>query len=515
MTWLAFLILPMLGQQAVPRPSSRLEQARQLRQEARELKSAEGQRLDELARQLEAKANTQGAAEIRALIEPLPSPHGPIHFQPLPEVHRPSEQQKVPPSPALAVQRNTAAAFFELATRAGKPGTDRLGIAAECLASVLKRDPEHAEARRLLGFVQLEPEGWATPQAAENLKAGMQLHPVFGWVPADWFEHLDQGKLPAPRENGQSLTWLDANQADALRSDFMRRPWQISTEHFDIWTNVPLAEAIVFGRRLEAVHQAFEIYLADLIDPAASELSARFQDPMKWAQPDQKRHMVWYFADRDEYTAFAREKLGRDESLSLGYYLDPRESRRYRQPPRSYFYRDPDQSLSALATLFHEASHQILFETAGPTAYDQNIGQFWVWEGLGTYFESFTPREDGSYDLGARVGPRFEKAYDDVINQNLLMPFKDFTAMSKPRFMDERQVYSNYAQAMAWTLFFMHHHHADYRDAFFDYARDCYRGRFRPRSSALKLADQLGVEPTLLDDQLKAYLKGTAAAATP
>ena len=107
----------------------------------------------------------------------------------------------------------------------------------------------------------------------------MHLHPIFGWVPADWLVNLDQGKLPAPRENGKSVTWIDAAQADALRSDFMRRPWQISTEHFDIWTNVPLAEAIVFGRRLEAVHQAFEIYLADLTDPAASPLPGPFSRP--------------------------------------------------------------------------------------------------------------------------------------------------------------------------------------------------------------------------------------------
>ena len=54
--------------------------------------------------------------------------------------------------------------------------------------------------------------------------------------------------------------------------------------------------------------------------------------------------------------------------------------------------------------------------------------------------------------------------------------------MSQPRFMDERQVYSNYAQAMAWTLFFMHHDQASYRDALPRLrGRDCYRGRFRPR----------------------------------
>ncbi len=507
MPLLALLFLP-LCLQDVPAPTSTLAQARLLRQEARSLILDEARRLEELAQQAVARNDTQSATAIRALIESSTPPDGPTPFRPLPEVHQPAE---TPPPEALqqaaqAIRKQTSQSLFEVATRALQTGTTRAGIASECLRHTLLRDPDHKEARRLIGFVPLEPAGWATPQAAQNVKAGMVLHPTFGWVPEDWVVHLDQGKLPAPRENGKEVSWIEAAQADALRRDFMRRPWQISTEHFDISTNVPLAQAIAFGRSLEAVHEAFSTHFADLADPAASPLLSRFRQPDLWAQPEQARHRIWYFASRDEYVAYARDKLRRDESFSLGFYLDPRESKRLRQPPRSYFYRDPDQSLSALATLFHEASHQILFETAGPSSYDQNVGQFWVWEGLGTYFESFTPLADGSYELGNRTGPRFQKGYDDILKNRQFVPFSDLSGMSQTRFMADNVVHSNYAQAMVWTLFFMHYDHGMYRDGFLDYVAEAYRGRFRPRGYGLKLPDRLGVEAATLDQQMKQFL---------
>lgn len=506
MAWLALVLLG-LGPQEVPPPGSGLDQARALRAERRDLIAAEGQKLEALADRLSGEGQAAAADRIRKRVTPTDPPDGPLRFVPLPEVAEKPAPDELGPDAARPIFSATTRSLFELAQRAAAPGVERFGIAAECLRDVLARDPGHPEARRLLGFVPHGEGGWATPQAAQNLGSGMVLHPVFGWVPGDWTEHLDAGELPAPRADANApVRWLPAEEADALRRDFNQRPWKISTEHFDIATNVPLAEAIVFGRRLEALHDVFETVLADLLDPAASPLARRFREPVRQAQPESSRHVVWYLASRDEYVALARNRFGRDESLSLGFYLDPRESRRFRQPPRSYFYRDPDQSLTALATLFHEASHQVLFETAGPTQFDRNVGQYWVWEGLGTYFETFTPLEDGSYELGGRVGPRVAKARTDIVEENRLVPLSEFTAMGEARFKDETLVYSYYAEAMAWTLFLMHHDHARHRDAFLEYVRDAYRGRFRPSVAGRKLIDRLGVDGPSLDGQLRTYL---------
>ena len=39
--------------------------------------------------------------------------------------------------------------------------------------------------------------------------------------------------------------WLPVAEADRLRADW-NQPWTFTTEHFEIQTNVPLAEAITF-----------------------------------------------------------------------------------------------------------------------------------------------------------------------------------------------------------------------------------------------------------------------------
>ena len=90
--------------------------------------------------------------------------------------------------------------------------------------------------------------------------------PTFGWVAGDWVPHLARGELPAP---GGGNRWLPTAEADALRRSWSP-PWQIRTEHFEVRTNLPLSEAISFGRRLEDFHQLFFALMADVIGPTCS-----------------------------------------------------------------------------------------------------------------------------------------------------------------------------------------------------------------------------------------------------
>ena len=95
------------------------------------------------------------------------------------------------------IRRKAAAELFALAQRAAAMNPPQYGRAALCLREVLERQPDHAEARRLLGYVPHE-RGWARPFAVRMLKAGNVNHPVYGWVPKDWVAHLEGGELPAP-----------------------------------------------------------------------------------------------------------------------------------------------------------------------------------------------------------------------------------------------------------------------------------------------------------------------------
>ncbi len=369
------------------------------------------------------------------MIEPPPPAEGePIRFRPLPEVVPPPKPaDDAPPTwkaEANAIREGTAASFFDLAKRAGQTGVEQFALAGECLRGVLDRDPYHREARRLLGYVAYDG-GWAKPHAAQLLEKGMVLDPTFGWVAADWVPHLKNGELPGAVVGGRVQEWLPAAQADALRADF-EHGWKITTEHFAIQTDVPLSEAIAFGRRLEALRDAFFFLFADVIGPDLP-LAKRFRNSSLQANATtETRHRVAYYASRDEYISALRPTEGARVTESLGFYREPRVVRSRIVPGQCFFFRDLDGAIDVTSTLFHETSHQLLFESAGPTRYEQNVGNYWVWEGLGTYFETFDPQPDGSYRIGGLVGPRVAKARDDILVNDRFVPIAELVALEPP-----------------------------------------------------------------------------------
>ena len=216
-------------------------------------------------------------------------PGGATRIVPLPEVVSAAARprglanvpaQEEPPGPAQgairAVREKTAQELFALAERALGTHPSGYALADECLRGVIARQPDHPEARRLLGYVPHQG-GWATPYAVRQLQDKKVFHATYGWVPSAWIEHLEQGELPAPLERGQKQPrWLPADEADRLHGDWANR-WKIFTEHFEIQTDVPLAEAITFGRHLENLHEVFYSLLADLFGPALP-LAQRFQN---------------------------------------------------------------------------------------------------------------------------------------------------------------------------------------------------------------------------------------------
>jgi len=402
-----------------------------------------------------------------------------------------------------AIRSGAASKLFELAQRAAKSDPARYSLASVCLRSVLERQPDHPEARRLLGYVRHD-DGWARPFAVRKLKDGNVNHPTYGWVPSDWPPHLERGELPAPLGRGQRKErWLSAAEADRLRAGW-DPPWQITTEHFKLLTNVTLAEAIRFGRRLEAFHDLFTTLLADILGENLP-LIRRFRDPAMTGEPEYRPHVVYYFASKEEYVDYFRNKAGApDLDQSLGYY-EPPKSGRGRAP--AYFFRDPVGQLPVEANLYHEVSHQLLFETAGPNAYTKNVGNYWVFEGLGTYFETVSPQDDGSLEVGGLVGRRIEEALKSLVDQKREIPLAEFIALDQQEFKkDNPRIYLYYQQAMALAVFLMQWRDGTYRDAFLDYVRDAYRGRIK-RATGRSLQDRLGQPYETLDRQFLTFLE--------
>lgn len=482
------LALAALATLQVPAPSSGTDSARALEVEARAIVTHEAEALGSLAVRLAKRGESQGAAETRKQI-PVADEGGATRLAILPEV--------VPPSPAPpaaeaswreeieAIRKPAGEEFFGLAKKAMAAAPPHLARAAFALREAVARLPDDPEVRRLLGYIPHDG-GWARPFAVERLKAGNVLHPTYGWVPEDWVPHLELGELPAPAVRGRSTTWLPAAQADRMRSNW-RNPWQINTEHFEIRADVPLAEAIKFGRRLEAFHDLFFTLMADVIGDELP-LAKRFKTPGLAPDASYRPHTVIFYADRDEYHERMRPVAGdRVGAESLGYY-DPK-GKGNRRP--AYFFRDAGGQLPVEATLYHEVSHQLLFESAGPNSYLANTGDYWVFEGLGTYFETTTPTGDGAIEVGGLVGPRLEEAVN-ALDARKFLPLADFLRQDQAAFNRGDRIYVNYQQAMALAVFLMQADRGAYREPFLDYVRDAYRGRIK-RGSGRSLEDRLGI----------------------
>ena len=487
--------------------------AKAIHAEYRTVLDAERNDLSALADRLEKAGRGNEAADVRTLIEPEDGP-GPIRFRPLAEfvsaaprgmANLPVSRPKAIPQEARSSRAKSAKALFDLASRAASKSTRRLALADKCLRGVLERDPDHAEARRLMGFLPYGLGGWATPHAVVLIKSGHVLHPKFGWVHSDWVPHLDAGELPGGfTANGKPRNWLPADEADALHRDWPQA-WKIDTApHFVVEANVPLIEAVAFAKRLEGLHELFLSQFADLIGADNLPLARRFDNKTQQPVATSKKYAVAYFATKEEYVDFLHAKFGLNEQVSLGYYMPLKLARKGNTSPRSYFYKDDANAIASHATLYHEASHQILFETAGKTSYDTNRTNYWVWEGLGTYFETVEPQQDGTILVGGLVGPRIDQARLRAARGDYV-PLAEFTAMGEDKFREDKDeaVYRNYAQAMALTVFLLHGEGGRYREAFLDFVADAYKGKVKASS----LADRLGVPFTTLDKQYKAYLK--------
>lgn len=518
MTSLSWLVPLCLALQVPPPAPNSDRSGAELKSAAKEIHQRESAALENLESKLTGPQRLAAAAEIQNFKAPRPQSAGATRLVPLAEVvpapgkglaSVPNAGTGKPTEPRTKgdwkdqvqqIRSRSATELFSLAKRAASGSSPHLGMAAVCLREVLARQPDHPEARRLLGYIRYE-NGWARPFAVNRLKEGNVNHPIFGWVPAEWVPHLDGGELPAPGSRGnRRVQWLPAREADALRSD-MKHPWQIATEHFEIRTDVPLNEAIEFGRRLEAFYDLFFTVMADVVGENLP-LARRFRSPTLSGESSYRPHQVLYFATKDEYVEFLRPLVGNDIGQSLGYYNPPRPGKGNRAP--AYFFRDLGGQLPVTATLYHEVSHQLLFETAGPNSYTKNVGNYWVFEGLGTYFETVTPLPDGAIEVGGMVGERIAAGRQSLAAGRFL-PLDAFLRLDQNGFNRRDQIHAHYQQAMALAVFLMQWNDGAYRDAFLDYVHDAYRGRLK-RTTGRSLEDRLGVPVNELDKQFRSFV---------
>lgn len=366
----------------------------------------------------------------------------------------------------VALRTVRAARLFDIAHKAAK--LKRRSEAYALLWETLREDPQHAEARRMLGFERVD-DRWALPFAAKQLRTGRVWHKQFGWIAAEDVARYEQGE----RKSGDR--WVSAEQ-DARRHREIRNGWRVETEHFVVTTNHSLEEGVRLATELERLHRAWRLVFVDywMADGEFEKLFAPADKPEKSAfvpPPERKnRHRVTCYRDREEYVRALQTAQPR-VAMSLGVYLDNGRC--------AYFFAGDEQHP---ATVLHEATHQLFKESKATTKQPGTRHGMWLIEAAACYMESLRPY-DGYDTVGERDAGRFPAAVEKITEQ-FYVPLAELAAMSSDDLQRHRDVAKVYSQAAGAMTFLLHADEGRYRLPAIITLDALYQGRAVPGTLA-------------------------------
>jgi hypothetical protein len=381
------------------------------------------------------------------------------------------------------LRRGQADAVFALARRAADAGQRSLAFA--WATEAVRENPDHADARRVLGYEQHDGQ-WLTEYAHRMAEAGKTWHPKYGWIAAGDVARYEAGER---FDGGQ---WITAED-DARRHSRLDDGWQVRTDHFLVTTNHSLEAATELAARLERLHQVWRQLFAGfyLSEREVRQLFAGDRAARKRSQP---LH-VFYHRDRGQYdTALVRRQPRIAETL--GIYFDVNRE--------AHFFAGEDQDAG---TLYHEAAHQ-LFQEARPVA--RHVGElanFWVIEGIATYFETLREHDDSSggpyYTIGEASAGRLPSARQRMLQDGYYLPLLRFVRLDKSDLQRRSDLAQLYSQAAGLTAFLMDGEQGRYREPLVRYLVSVYAGR----DDARTLTRTTGRSYRALDAEYRQFLE--------
>ncbi|MFN0244726.1 MAG: DUF1570 domain-containing protein [Planctomycetota bacterium] len=262
-------------------------------------------------------------------------------------------------------------------------------------------------------------------------------------APEDEEAHLALGHMR--RANGwaerSAGKWTDWRKIESMRASW-KTPWELRSSHYRLRTNLPMSDAVRALLDLECLYFAFydlfgaEMMLRETVEPLEAHVHA-----------DAESFPVAYVG-RSAYFDAAIDRLVVDASKGIHRGL-----------------------------LFHEAVHQLLFNTAVETA--SSIGDLpaWLDEGLAEYmsWSMSGTASRATFDEEAIARNHFERhaAAIESIELERLLVFgtEDFlTPQSELK----------YAAAYTFVHFCLHGQGEKFRRRFFDFVRGAYKGQGSP-----------------------------------
>ncbi|MCA9113673.1 MAG: DUF1570 domain-containing protein [Planctomycetaceae bacterium] len=477
------------GGQVQTRDLQRLARVREQHAALREKFSAD---LNELASWCDEHRFPEAAARIRRLARPVDPQM--LLGSPLPAEVQPDLSPSLPAeerhwqAQLRFLQREFAADLYLLSRRVLNDGSP--SYAYDLVREVARHDPDHRTARRLLGYVRLGEE-WVTPYAARMQRSRNVWHERFGWLPKTHVERYEAG------ERFFRGRWMSARQEEEIRRDFSQA-WEVHTEHFLVKTNHSLERGVEVATALEDFYgfffQTFAAFFTD------SEQMKKLFSGGSRSTTVPHPHEVHYYRTRDEYNAKLVSKIPQIAITNGLYYTNDRTS---------YFFHDPEQENDA--TLFHEATHQMLYESSSRDRAIAQNAHFWIIEGIACYMESFH-REKETVSLGDPRYTRFVAARYRYMVDSYYVPLAEFDAMSMLEFQTSRDIARNYSQASGLSHFFMHYDGGRYRDALIEHLAQHYQVQPGGLRRIQSLDELTGVSMAELDRQYGEYTREVQAA---
>lgn len=367
--------------------------------------------------------------------------------------------------------------------------------AYELLREAATQDPDNPTARKILGFKRVGNE-WLTPFEARMRYTKQVWHENYGWIPESHIPRYDAG------ERFSGGRWVSSENDAELHRDFSN-PWIIRTEHYLVKTNHSLERGVEVASKLETFHGFFVETFAGFFS-RPEDLQKLFRGGGNRAV-ESKPYEVHYYRTRDEYNERLVSKIENIAITNGLYYTNDRIA---------YFFHD--EKLTLDDTLYHEATHQIMYECLPRPREVATEAHFWAIEGIACYMESFKVEKNGDLTIGDVRHPRIIAARHRYVTDKYYVPIGKFAAMGLHQFQSVplSEMQRNYSQASGLAHFLMHFDQGRYRDAFIEHLAQLYHGVGPYRKPAQNLAELTRIAYVKLDQEYGDYIKdlGTAQA---
>lgn len=372
-----------------------------------------------------------------------------------------------------------AESLFALARQAITEGQPSL--AQELILETAHENPDHKQARRLLGYLYTR-DRWVTPFAAQQQAAGKVWHPRFGWLAKNHLARYERG------ERLYHERWISAAEDERVHSA-IERGWQIESAHYLVTTNASLEAGVQLAEQLEQLYGFWQTLFGGYVAGEA-DLVRRFNS--KAAIPrDLHKYKVVCFRDQGEYNATLRpEQPSIDRTL--GIYFNSNH--------QAYFFAGAGQDPG---TLHHEATHQLFQETRLTSRDVGKAGNFWIVEGIACYMESLTQQENGRSTVGSAKGGRLPAARQALVRDQFYVPLEKLVTYNVDTLQGEPNIAKLYSQAAGLATFLMNYDGGRYRGALIGYLEAVYTGRATTRT----LAEKTGTSYEELDRQYREFVE--------